>query len=64
MLVLSRKKDERVIITDDRHPDDPPIEICVVHIDRGKIRLGFVAPNYVRFMRSELLHQEDARAED
>lgn len=47
MLVLSRKLGEKIVIGDN-------IEITVVDIDRGKIRLGIEAPKDVPIFRSEL----------
>ncbi|WP_301193734.1 carbon storage regulator, partial [Helicobacter japonicus] len=37
MLILSRKQDDSIIIGDD-------IEVKVVSIDKGSVRLGFSAP--------------------
>jgi len=50
MLVLSRKKNESVIIT---LPDGREIVVVVVEIDRGKIRLGFQADADVKIDRRE-----------
>lgn len=47
MLVLSRKKDESVIIGD-------AIEITVVEIRGDKVRLGVVAPRDIPFHRREV----------
>ena len=47
MLVLSRKKNERVIIGD--------IAITIVKIDRNCVRLGIEAPDDVKVFREELL---------
>jgi carbon storage regulator len=47
-LILPRHVGERVRIGDD-------IEIMVVRISRGKVRLGVTAPKSVLIMRSELL---------
>lgn len=47
MLVLSRKRDEVVMIGDD-------IEICVVDIRGDKIRLGITAPTRVAVHRKEV----------
>ena len=47
MLVLSRKLGEKIFIGDD-------VEITVVDIDRGKIRLGITAPKDARIEREEL----------
>lgn len=53
MLVLSRKIGERVIIGDG-------IEITVVDIDRGKVRLGITADKTVPIFRAELLVETEA----
>lgn len=50
-LVLSRKLGEKITIGDG--PD--AIELTVVDIDRGKIRLGIRAPRQVPVYRNELL---------
>ncbi len=48
MLVLSRKVGERIIIGDG-------IELVVVSMDRGKVRLGVVANQSVPVNRQEVL---------
>lgn len=50
MLVLSRKKRERVVI-------DDKIIIEIVEVRGDKVRLGFTAPTSVRISREELLSQ-------
>lgn len=58
MLVLSRKKDEKIIIGDD-------IEIMVIEIRGDKVRLGIKAPKDVTVHRQEvynLIQQELAKA--
>ena len=47
MLVLSRKKDESIIINDN-------IVVTVVEIRRDKVRLGFEAPKDVPIHRREV----------
>ena len=47
MLVLSRKIGERIII-------EPGIEIAVVEIRGGKVRLGIEAPGDISIRRMEL----------
>lgn len=47
MLVLSRKVGEKIIINDN-------IEVIIHSIDRGKVRLGIVAPKDVLIFRQEL----------
>lgn len=56
MLVLSRKLGERILITT---PERRFIWVSVVDIDRGKIRLGFTAPEEVVVMREELVDQKE-----
>ena len=52
MLVLSRKKDESIIL---RIPRQEDICITVTRIDgRNKVRLGIVADKNVIILRSEL----------
>ena len=52
MLVLSRKKDEKIILKTPGHED---ISITVVRIDnRNKVRLGIEANNEITVLRSEL----------
>lgn len=47
MLILSRKQDDSVVIGDD-------IEIKIVSIDKGSVRLGFSAPASCVILRGEL----------
>lgn len=61
MLVLSRKKDESLIIGDE-------IEVKVLEIRGDKVRLGVVAPKSVRVDRGEVRdaiaeQQKDRRTE-
>ena len=51
MLVVTRKTDESLIISDD-------IEITVLEIGRDKVKIGINAPKEVKIIRSEL---KDAR---
>jgi carbon storage regulator len=48
MLVLSRKKGERILIGDN-------IIIDIVEIRGDKVRLGFTAPTNIRIARKEIL---------
>jgi len=50
MLVLSRKKDEDIIIGE----GEKQVVIRVVAINGDKVRLGFIAPNNVSIMRAEI----------
>lgn len=47
MLVLSRKKDESIMI-------DNNIEIKILSIDGDQVKLGIVAPKKVKVHRSEI----------
>ena len=52
MLVLSRKKDEQIIL---RVPGHEDIKITIVRIDnRNKVRLGIEAEKEITVLRSEL----------
>lgn len=53
MLVLSRKKNEQIVIGDN-------IEITVCRIDKDRVKLGLRAPKDVNIRRAELraLHDE------
>jgi carbon storage regulator CsrA len=48
MLVLARKLDEAIVIGDD-------INIRVISIEKGVVKLGIDAPKNVSIMRNELL---------
>jgi len=48
MLILRRRIGERIII-------DGRIEVTVLHVRGGKVRLGFNAPRTVRVLREEVL---------
>lgn len=47
MLVLSRKRDESIIINDDT-------EIIVVEVQGNKVRLGIKAPQHIKVHRKEI----------
>jgi carbon storage regulator len=53
MLVLSRKRDERVLIGDN-------IVVTVVEVMGDKVRLGFEAPSDVPIKRQEIADRERA----
>lgn len=56
MLILSRKKDDRIMIGDD-------IVITIVDCEENRVKIGIDAPKNVRVFRKELLDtQEDNRA--
>jgi len=56
MLVLSRRRDERILIGDD-------IEIVIVDIRGEKVRIGINAPGEVAVHRAELRDKVDAQIE-
>jgi carbon storage regulator len=47
MLILTRKQDESIIIDDN-------IEITVISIDEGKVKLGISAPKEIAIHRKEI----------
>lgn len=53
MLVLTRKKDEDIIIGED-------IRISVVSIDGDRVRIGIDAPEELTILRAELLDETEA----
>lgn len=50
MLILSRKKEESIMIGDN-------IEIVVVDIDEGKVKLGIRAPKDIEIHRREIYEE-------
>ena len=52
MLILRRRIGERILI-------DGRIEVTILHIRGGKVRLGFSAPRNVRVLREEVLRSSD-----
>ena len=52
MLVLSRKRDEKILLKTDQEQ----IELTVVRIDANKVRLGINASEDVTILRSELVN--------
>lgn len=58
MLVLTRQLGEKITITADDWAalkTDDTVEITVVDLGHGKVRIGFEAPKTVRIIRNELL---------
>ena len=51
MLVLSRKKDERIFIN---VPRSGQIEIMICEVDQGKVKMGFNAPVDFKIEREEI----------
>lgn len=58
MLVLSRKKDEDILI---QTPEGRVVTIRVVEIIGDKVRLGFVADDCITIMRSELVTPREVK---
>lgn len=50
MLVLSRKKDERIMIGDN-------IEVTVIEIRGDRVKLGFIGPSEVPIHREEVFRR-------
>lgn len=50
MLVLSRKRGERIVIGND-------VELVVVSVHGDRVKLGFRAPNDVAIHREEIHHR-------
>lgn len=53
MLVLTRKTDEKIIIDDN-------IEIVVVGVENGRVKLGINAPETIDIVRGELYSEIEA----
>lgn len=51
-LVLSRQRDERVIITNQKTGEE--LAVCVADIRGDKVRLGFKGPTYFTIDREEI----------
>lgn len=54
MLVLSRKKDEKIIL----NAGNEEIVLTVVRIDANKVRIGIKAGSAVTILREELINKE------
>ena len=57
MLVLSRKKDEKIVLTGG-------IEVSIVQIRGDKVRLGIVAPKEIAVHRSEVWDAIERKTQD
>jgi carbon storage regulator CsrA len=59
MLVLSRKKDETIVL---RGPNMDDIKITIVRIDnRNKVRVGIEADKEITVLRSELTKEASSK---
>ena len=56
MLIISRKKNEGLVINENT-------EITVIDIQGDKVRIGIEAPDAVKIVRKELLETEDINRE-
>jgi carbon storage regulator len=54
MLVLSRKRDEEIVIVSDSAPDQIIARISLVDVRGDKVRLGFTADNSIKIYRREV----------
>ena len=61
MLVLSRKRDEKILL---RREGAEDIELTVVRIDANKVRLGISADSATTILRSELVENKPEKAEE
>jgi carbon storage regulator len=52
MLVITRKTNEGIIISDN-------IEITVLEINKDRVKIGISAPKEVRIIRNEILQTEE-----
>jgi carbon storage regulator len=57
MLVLSRKRNERIVI-------DGNIVITVVQVGPNQVKIGIEAPQEVSVMREEILHRDAPAARE
>jgi carbon storage regulator len=58
MLVLSRKRDEKILL---KVNEQENIELTVVRIDNNKVRLGIDASDDVIILRSELVERDSPK---
>jgi carbon storage regulator CsrA len=61
MLVLSRKRDEKILM---KTPQGDEIELTVVRIEANKVRLGIKAGSEVTILRSELVSDSTQQLAD
>lgn len=50
MLVVSRKIGEAIVISDD-------IEVCILDIGEGIVKIGIEAPKRIKILRKELFNE-------
>lgn len=56
MLVVTRKTDESIIISDN-------IEITVLEVSKDRVKIGISAPRDVKIIRTELRNAQDSNRE-
>lgn len=59
MLVLSRRRDEKIIV----QTSDGPIVFTVCQVKGGAVRVGIDAPKKCKIMREELVRVSDDESE-
>ncbi|MEJ6950168.1 carbon storage regulator CsrA [Natronospora cellulosivora (SeqCode)] len=57
MLVLTRKKDEKIMIGED-------IVITIVEVDNNKVKLGIDAPKEIEILREEVYKEVETENKD
>jgi len=54
MLVLSRKEQEKIIITIPPSTEVREVELLILDTGRGRVKIGFTGPETVKIRRSEI----------
>ena len=57
MLVLSRRRDERIVLGSN-------IEVIVIQVRSKRVKLGIIAPDKVSIQRAELLREVERQKTD
>jgi len=65
MLVLSRRRNEELILFDENNPDGEKIIVTVIRIKGNIVRIGIEAPANIRVCREEITEEvkDDLRAD-
>ena len=56
MLILTRNRNESILIGDN-------VEVVILGVQGGQVKLGINAPREVKILRNELLDLEDPRSD-
>jgi carbon storage regulator len=56
MLVVTRKTEESIIISDN-------IEVTVLEVNKDRVKLGISAPKDIKIIRNELKHAQEANVD-